>query len=313
MKKLFLILLIAMSAGSVFGQARNMNGITVSPYVAENSGVPVSAEATLHNKLANLINASGMISDPNQRFVLTAQVNPLTEDVTPTTPPKFVYTLNVSLYFGDGVSGKLFSSASFETKGVGNSKEKAYLAALKALSPNDPALKAMLREGQGKVMEYYLSQGPSILKQAETALKSQNYDEAFFLLEQIPSACPDLFAQASDMKMKAYQMLITEEGNRELAEARAIWNAGQDREAADRAGAILAGINPQSPAYKEAQALHNQIAAKVKAIDNREWNLTLQKQKDETAVRKASLQAAKEIAVAQAKNQPKTVYRVYWW
>ncbi|MDE6535127.1 MAG: hypothetical protein K2K82_03855 [Muribaculaceae bacterium] len=313
MKKLLLVLCIAASAAIGRGQAYDTKAIAASPYIAENSGVPASAENVLETKLRNLINSSGMVSDPNQRFILTAKVNPLTEDVTPTTPPKYVYTLSLNLYFGDGISGKLFSSSSFETKGVGNTKEKAYLAAIRALSPNDPALKTMLNEAQENVIEYYLSQGPSIIKQAEAAMKTQNYDEAFFLLDQIPSACPALFAQANNLKMKVYETLITEEGNRELAEARAIWNAGQDREAADRAGEILARINPQSHAYKEAQALHSQIAARVKAIDNREWNLTLQKQKDDTAVKKASLQAAKEIAVAQAKNQPKTVYRVYWW
>lgn len=314
MKKNILFLLFAVLFSlNANAQSSDLKGISVSPYVAPDSGVPTSAENVLESKLRNLISASGMISDPNQRFILTAHVVPLTEDVTPTTPAKYVYTLSVTLYFGDGVNGKLFASSNFETKGVGDSKSKAYLSALRALNANDPKLKDMLKQAQVKVVEYYLSQGPSILKQAEAAAKTQNYDEAFFLLEQIPSACPDLYAKAADLKMKLYHNYISEEGSRDIAEATAIWNAGQDREAADKAGAILARINPQSPAFKEAQALHNKIAARIKVTEDREWNLTLQKQKDETAVRKAQLQASKELALAHAKNQPKTVYYVRWW
>ncbi len=314
MKKNLILLVVSILCSIYsYGQASDLNGIAVSPYVSPDCGVPQSAETVLETKLRNLIGAAQMIADPNQRFILTAHVVPLTEDVTPTTPAKYVYTLNINLYFGDGINGKLFSSYSLESKGVGNSKAKAYLAALKAVNPNDPELKAMLKEAQLKVVEYYISQGPSIIKQAQAAAKSQNYEEAFFLLDQIPSACPDLYAQANDIKMQVYHSMISEDGTRDLAEATAIWNAAQDREAADRAGAILARINPQSPAFKEAQALHSKIAARVKAIDDREWNLILQKEKDETAVKKAQLQATKEIALARAKNQPKTIYRINWW
>lgn len=313
MKRIYLLLLLAFSVINALAQSAANNGIAVSPYVASDSGVPNSAEAVLENKLRNLITGSGMIADANQRFILTAQVTPLSEDVTDTAPVKYVYTLSVNLYFGDGISGKLFTSANFETKGVGNSKSKAYLAALKSLSPGDSNLKSMLKDAQAKVIDYYTSQGPSLLSQAQAAANMQNYDEAFFLLDQIPSACPDLFEKANEMKMQIYHTAIAEDGERELAQARAIWNAGQDRDAADRAGQILAKINPQSPAFKEAQALHNQISSRIKAIDDREWNFELQKQKDETSVRREQLRAVKDIAVAKAKNQPKTIYHIRWW
>lgn len=313
MRKYICLLILVIITIKVWGQATDVNAVAVSPYVAPNCGIPPSAETVLESKLTNLILASGMISDPNQRFILTAQVTTLTEDVTATAPVQYVYTLSVNLYFGDGIDGKLFASSNFETKGVGVSKEKAYLAALKALSPNDPKLKAMLKDAQEKVVEYYDSQGPSILRQAEEATNKQNYDEAFYLLNQIPSTCPDLFAEANDMKIKVYNASVSEEGERLLAEARDIWNNGQNKEAADRAGAILASIDPQSSAYKEAQTLHSQIAAKMKSIDDSEWNVTLQQPKDDKSVRKAQLKTAKEIAVARAKNQPKAVYRSHWW
>lgn len=295
------------------GQQADANGISVTPYVAENSGVPMSAEKVLETKLTNLITSAGMHASPNQAFILTAHIVVLSEDVTVSAPAQYTYTLGINLYFGDGMNGNLYSSADFETKGVGTSKDKAYLMALKSLNPRDPKLKAMLKEGENRVIQYYLSQGPSIIMEAQNLANRQQYDQAFFLLDQIPSACPDLFAQATAIKLNIYNKQLSEEGATALAEARSIWNAGQDRAAADKAGRILARINPQSPAYNEAQKFASQIAERIKALDQREWNFTLQQQKDETEVRKQSLRAAKEIALAQAKNQPKTVYKIYWW
>ena len=314
MKKfLYTLLFLPLLSFVANGQQTDLNAISVTPYVAPNSGVPKNATKVLETKLTNLISSSGMKSSPNQRFILTAHVTILTEDVTPTAPPQYAYTLSMNLYFGDGVTGNLYSSMDFEAKGVGTSKDKAYLMALKSLNPKDPQLKAMLKEGEQKAIEYYLSQGPLILKDAEMYASNQDYGQALLVLDQIPSACPDLYAQANQMKMDIYNKQISEEGAMALAEARSIWNAGQDRVAADRAGRVLAKINPQSPAYKEAQALANQISDKIKAMDNREWNFKLQQQKDETDVKKQMLKAARDVAMEQARNQPQTIYKIYWW
>lgn len=313
MKKIVLILFFFSLYFGINAQQTDLNAIAATPYVAENSGVPPAASKVLETKLTNLITSAGMKASPNQRFILTAHVVTLTEDVTPTAPPQYAYTLGVNLYFGDGMNGNLYASADFEVKGVGTSKDKAYLMALKNLSPRDPNLKVMLKKGEQKAIEYYLSQGPSIIKEAQMLANNQDYDQALYVLDQIPAACPDLYNQANEVKMNIYQKQLSEEGAVAIAEARSIWNAGQDRAAADRAGRILATINPQSPAYKEAQTLSAQIAARVKSLDDREWNFKLQQQKDETDVKKQMLSAARDVAMEQAKNQPKTIYKIYWW
>ena len=314
MKKVLLLIgIFALLNNFAHAQQADMNAIALTPYVADNSGVPPASTKALETKLTNLITAAGMKASPNQRFILTGHVVVLTEDVTPTAPPQYVYTLGINLYMGDGMTGNLYSSADFEAKGVGNTKDKAYLMALKNLNPRDPRLKAMLQEGEQKIIDYYLSQGPSIISSAQALANNQEYDQALYVLDQIPSACPDLYAKANEVKMQIYNKQIAEDGASALAEARSIWSAGQDRAAADRAGAILATINPQSPAYKEAQTLSTQIAAKIKAMDDREWNFKLQQQKDETALKKQALQAARDVAVERARNQPKTIYKIYWW
>lgn len=312
-KTLICTLLLFMSAWITKAFATEQIPIAVSAYVAPNSGVPKSAEKVLEAKLKNLISAAGLASSSNTRFILTAHVTTLTEDVTATAPPQYAYTLSFNLFFGDGLSGNLYSSADFETKGVGTSKEKAYQMALKALNPRDPEFKKMILDGENKVIEYYNANGNAIIQEAQTLANNQQYDDAMWVLDEIPSVCPELYQRANELKMSLYQKLIAEEGARALAEARAIWNAGQDRQAADRAGAVLATINPQSPAYAEAVALSNQISARIKTLDEREWNYKLQEQKNEAEIQKSQIKAIRDIAVAKAQNQPKTVYKFYWW
>ncbi len=313
MKILFIVLSFVLSC-VIHLHAQDEQKISLSSYVAENCGVPTTSQSNLDAVLKHVITGSGFAEEYNQRFILTAKVDVINEEIlSATTPPMYSYTLSYNLYIGDGIQGTLFASTQVESKGTGKSKDKAYSQALKGFKNNNPQMRAFVEEGKRKIIDYYNLNGASIIKNAQTLAQNQQFDEALWQLSTIPSACTALYNQANDLMMQIYDQQITQEGASMLAEARAIWNAGQNRDAADRAGALLAQINPQSPAFKEAQQLHNQIAAKVKAIDSREWAFRLQKQKDATSIAKAQISAAKEVAVAWAKNQPRTIYKIYWW
>lgn len=225
----------------------------------------------------------------------------------------YAYTLQFDLFIGDGMTGTLFASTQVEAKGVGNTKDKAYLQALKALNPRSPALKQFVIEGKEKIIDYYDKNGEAIIQRAESLAQSQKYDEALFELSAIPVECTALYQRACTLMQDFYTKQINEEGAQLLAQARAEWNAGQDREAADRAGAILGGINPQSSAYAAAQQLHNEISARIRQLDAREWAFKMQEQKNAQDLAMAEINAARDVAVAYAKNQPTPVYNIYWW
>lgn len=311
MKKLLLALMVALSALSA--AAAEADKIDISPYVAPNCGVPQASWKVLESKLNRILTASGFVAEGHQRFILTANVNILTEDVTDTAPPKFAYTLSFDLYIGDGMSGTLYASTQIEAKGVGNTKDKAYMQALKGVNPRSPQLKEFVEVGKQKIVDYYNMHGEEILKRAQALANNQDYDAAMWELSCIPEACGSFYSRACDMMVSIYNKQIAEEGSSMLAEARAIWNAGQDREAADKAGAILASINPKSPAFAAAQQLHSQIAARIKTIDDREWRYTMQEQSNEHDLAKAQVLAARDVAVAYASHQPVYNYVVHWW
>src|SRR5574344_1750815 len=109
--------------------------IALSSYVAENCGVPVASLKILESKQTNIITTNGFGSEINQRFILTSRVNILSEDITETTPTMYAYKLSFDLFIGDGLSGTIFASTQVEAKGVGPTKDKAFLQALKALNP----------------------------------------------------------------------------------------------------------------------------------------------------------------------------------
>jgi len=102
-----------------------------------------------------------------------------------------------------------------------------------------------------------------------------------------------------------------------MTKANNAWNASQDSEAAKNAAESLANIDPNSDCYNDAQLLANKIAKRIKELDQREWDFKLKKQQDQVNKEAAEIKAARDIGVAEAKNQPKAVYNttlVYgWW
>lgn len=296
-----------------FTSAQDVNKIALSAYIPDNCGVPPASRKVLDTKLKSLVTSCGFGAESNKRFILTSQINILTEDILPTTPVMFSYTLSVNMYIGDGVSGTLFSTTSMEVKGVGKTKDKAYLQALKAINPKNAEFKAFIEEGKQKIIDYYKVTAPSIISKAQSLATSQKYKEAIYVLSEIPQECTEFYEQANKLTSEFYIKHISEEGKILLAEARGVWNSSQDRAAADKAGEILAKINPAAPQYDEAAKLGEEIAKRIEALDAREWQFKLQKQKDETEIAKLQINAAKDIAIEQARNQPDIVYDIYWW
>lgn len=308
--KLFSIGLLLTVAVRAFAQNDN---IVLSAYVSPDCGVPKNSQNALYTQLTNLATKCGFAESTNNRFVITAKVDVITEDITYTQPALFAYTLSFNFYIGDGFSGKLFSSTMVEAKGVGDTKHKAYMNAIRSVNFNSPQFKQFVREGKNKIIEYYNINCNLIIQKAQQLAKNQQYENALWELASIPEVCENCYYQASNMIVKIYQMQLDKDGEMQYAQALNTWNAGQDYDAAVAAGNILASINPQSKAYAKAQALSNKIAARIKQIDNRAWSLTLQQQADETAIRKLQIKAARDASVAWATHQPKVIYNIGWW
>ena len=287
--------------------------IALSAYMDPSSSIPNNAKKTLIDRMQKIITKNGMGSTKNTRFIMTANVRELNLEKSETAPVIYLYNLEVNFYIGDGIDGTLFSNCSLEVNAAGDSKEKAYMAALKRIKASDPQYQAFIDEGKKKIVDYYTAKCDFIITQAQTKAKNQDFDAALAELMQVPDVCKECYDKCMAAAQPIYQEKINQDGTKLLAEARGVWSAGQDVAAAEAAAAILAQINPQSTAFVGAESLNAEIAKRVKELDKREWDFQLKQQQDQVDLEKASIKAIRDIGVAYGENQQPTTYNVVWW
>ncbi len=293
------------------GKADDAGRIALAAVVPDQiEGITPSAQSNLLNKLNQIAVKNGIGGSVfNNRFILTTNISVITKDITPSAPPMHAYTLEVSLYIGDGIDGTLFASTSVTLKGVGQSETKAYISAIQNLKVDDSKYKSFIETGKNKIIEYYNSRCDFILKEAEALANQNQYDAAIFNLIGIPEVCKECYEKALNAIPPIYQKKIDRECKMKLQEANSIWNANQDINSAQSAGAILSTIEPSSACFKEVQDLNKRISEKVKQIDNREWNFKLKEQTQESE----RIKAYRDIGVAYGNGQPKNItYKTLW-
>ena len=316
MKKISQILLatiFVLSASMSFAQATKSKDearIKLTAWVPPTiDGMPVAARKYLANKLTQVVTKNGLGGTKNARFIISANVMISTKDVLPGPPPMHAYTLDVTLYIGDGFEGTVFSSTNVTVKGVGKNPTKAYKAALKNIRTNNPDVAAFVESGKKKIIQYYKDNCDMIIKEAQTLADQDKYRSAIYKLTTVPSACGECYVKAMKAVKPFYKKQIDMDCKKKLSEATGIWNASQDMAAAEKAGAILAKINPDASCAPQARTLSNKIAAKVKQIDAREWKYVVKEQQQESE----RIKAIRDIGVAYGKGPKANVtYKSLW-
>jgi len=368
------------------GKSDDMARITLAAFVPQQiDKMPEAARSMLANKLSQIVTQSGMGgSAMNQRFILTANIVVMTKDITPTAPPMQAFTLDITLYIGDGIEGTKLASTSVSVKGVGENETKAYVSALKGISPNNTNIQSFVEAGKTKIVEYYNSKCDFIIKDAQTLASQKQYEEAISSLLAVPEVCKECYMACQDLTLNVYKMKLENEcveniqkatvskANNEWDEAAShlvsilpdvsCYDAAQtllrdieDHRCAEAIGkakgawanrdsnlasSYLSEVSADSKCANEAKQLFVSISGKLDAVEKRNWDLSYEKynrnqtqselnsdQNRDLANRnqtykesqgfeleKEALKSAREIGVAQAKNQPKVVYNIRgWW
>lgn len=288
--------------------------IAITAYVDSDLGFNHEVGKQLRNKMNAILTKQGLAGSKNQRFIITANADVLSEDVVVTTKEMYQYQLEVHFIIGDGIDGIKFATASQTVQGLGETKAAAYLQAIRKIKLSDPAFQNMVNEAKTKIIEYYNSKCDFIISEAKTLADKQDYDGAIYKLMSVPDVCKDCYDKCMKSVASIYQAKIDEEGARLLAEARAIWAAGQNADTGEQAGAILSQINPSSKSYAGATLLSEEIAKRIKEIDQREWDFALKQQQDEVDIQKSNIKAMRDIGVAFGENQQPITYNIRtWW
>lgn len=322
MKSILIFLFLSCSFGffSQNGASKldDKDRVVIAAYVPKQiTNMPEEARSLLTNKLNQIVSANGLGgSASSERFIMTANISLLTKDITPTAPPMHAYTIEVQLVIGDGIEGTKFSSISKTMKGVGETETKAYISALKNLKTSDPSYQEFINQGKKKIIDYYNAKCDFIIKEAQTLEAKQDYQQAIYKLTSVPQVCKECFDKCQALVGPIYKKYIDFECKKLITEANNIWATNQDYSGAERASEVLNKIDPNSSCYKDAVALSDKIAKRIKEIDQREWNFMLKQQQDAVDIEKATIKAARDIGVAYGENQPDVVYEtvIYgWW
>jgi hypothetical protein len=321
MKKLLLLSFAVVFNTVLFAQSKTSDAgriilNTVVPQQTE--GLTGTAKANLENKLSQIATKNGMGGSAlNPRFVLAANVIVQTKDITPTAPPMHAYTIEVTLFIGDGIEGTKFASTSVTLKGVGETETKAYMMALKNLKVDDPKYQAFIENGKKKIVDYYISKCDFIIKEADQLASRAEYDAAIAKLVSVPEVCKECYDKAMAAVAPIYKQQIDRTCKLNLASATSEWNAGQNTASAAKAGKLLSGIDPNSSCYADAKALSDKIAKRVLELDSREWDFQMKQYDNQMSIEMATIQAARDIGVAYGENQPQSItynYDVWgWW
>lgn len=267
---------------------------------------PATAKAQVENKLNRLLTLNGIASSSYLgQFFLTASVVPLTKDILPGPPTQIAATMEFTFYIADYYNQLVFSTTSLTAKGVGTTEAKSYIDAIKHVNLNSPELKRFVAQGKTKIIEYYNTEAPKIMAKAKAAAQKKDYEQALFLASTIPSECT-YFQDALDLGNEVYQQYIDFNCQINLQAAKMAWIAGPNVYGAEAAGEYLSKIYPEASCYQEAEALYQEIKAKV--LDD--WQFEMRKYADGIDLEKAKIEAWRAIGTAYGENQQPTTTNI---
>jgi hypothetical protein len=211
-----------------------------------------TASQALQKRLDRIVTKNGVGGSAlNQRFILTASAVELTKDITPTEPPIYSYTLEINFVIGDVITGTKFAATSIERKGSGKSETKAYMKAIKSISPRSKKYNDFLEEAKTKIMEYYNANCDIVLKEASALGDQKKYDEAIAKLVAVPDVCKECYDKAMDQSTLIYKAKMENECQQNISQAKASI-ATDDWEGA---ASFIAGYTPDLACYTQVEGI----------------------------------------------------------
>lgn len=355
MKKIVLLFmaLLPLFAWAQANSADNIGRIVLKAYVPKYDNMPDAAGKLLETRLNQIITSQGIATEKfNTPFVLSAKINTLSKDIVPGPPQQIAMKLEVTLMMGNVEEGHLYQSLSINCMGVGQTEEKAYIAAFKNIRSANPSIQDFLAKSKGRVETYYQEHCRDILTEARKQAGVQNYGAALLALTSVPDVCRECYEQCATLAVQLYQKKTDDEGSTLLSRAAEAWAQSPNKDGANTAVGYLSQINAMAACQPRAQQLIADITKKLKSDDAREWNLKVEQYRNEVAQQRrewnqevkernreqnrldrqqqydqarymtdaantrAAIRAARDIGVAYAMNQPQEVTYfncIYTW
>ena len=303
------ILGLFISIINIIGNAQNCDipiRIISSP---QNEDIPEATLELLNSRLITAISAKGILaSTPYGQFFLTAKFNHVTEDVVPGPPKQFAIHSSLTLYIGDIEGQQIYSSKSFDLRGVGTSTQRALNNCLQSVNASNSNFEQFLNAGREKILSYYDANYVSILNRAKKAANKKKYDEALYLACSIPECCIG-FSEASNDIIRIFQSYVDYDSQMLYNKAYAAWMSSPNLEGAQNAALYISLIDSSSSVYSKSQQLADEIKKTVRGdfVFDRQT-----KYKESVALKKAYIDAARQIGVAYGTGQKESTTNLLW-
>lgn len=229
--------------------------VAMTAYIPNDVNFSTAAQKKIKNLMNQMLVKNGIAGTKNNRFIITANIETVSENILNTTVTMYEYTLNVNFYIGDGIDGVLFSDITKTVNGVGETKGAAYAAALDKIKPKSADLQEFISDGKSRIIEYYNTQCDFIMKEAMSKADRKEFDEAIYQLLSIPTICKDCYEKAQDAAVQIYKRKIENDCQLNISQAKAAIAAN------DWDGAIgfLALYTPDLECYPEVAKLMKDI------------------------------------------------------
>lgn len=309
MMKKYLYMLFVLLFGCIQLDAQNDCAIPLMVYVPKQpSMLPLSAQASLTTKIRQLVTQSGLESGAGfSTFCIVANITEESKNVISGLRPLVTLTINLNLFVGNNYTSDKYSSAVVTLSGAGQTEAKAYMSAFSGINFTNTALQTFIKDAKKKILAYYETQIPNIIKQANSFALRREYEEALCLLASVP-ICSSKYGDVEKCMLSVFQDYVDYDCAQKVAKARAVWDAGQNKESASVAGAYLTAIDPSSTCWSDAIALSNSIRSRI----GDDWEFSKELQRDAVKLEKTRIDAVRAIGVAYGNNQKANTISEHW-
>lgn len=278
--------------------------------------VPEKVDNQVKNKIQKALAKYGISAVPGaSRFAMVPTVSINNEQTTATVPPYCDMDFDFSIALQDAFSGKVFATYSMEVTSRGTNKSNAISKGISALKMNDPSFISFCDEARVKVIDYYETNMSAIIARANAAASARNFDEALYILSEIPEECPSFNQRVMPLVQGYLKTQLDLYGEQVLARAKAAWAASPNYEGAAKVAEILADMPPSCSSSAAAAQFVKSIETKCDALQK--WEMKFAEKELDYAhnERKAEIAAWQAIATAYAKSQPRVInnYVVHLW
>lgn len=316
MKKIALILALCscalMGVAQQTLESKQMVGIT--PMMYDQVQLPPDAKSSMLLKLRQAATQNGFGSF-SQDFVVTADVVTVDKQRTTTAPVQFITELQVSIYVVNAMEKVIVNETTMSVKGIGNYESKAVINAINQINAKTPEMRSFMNQSRTKIIDYYTTMTPSIMKKAATMAESGQYDDALKTLGSIPT-CIDQYPAVADMLKDICLKKLDSEAQIAINKANAQIALGNYSQAMD----AVMKVNPLSTYSKQASGVLANLNAKLAAEERakaeqkqREYEIRKAELKSETEINKAIIDSASKVAVARENNATAAMLAVGAW